>query len=69
MSISIKTSESLDLLVGKAFDLNRSFDRAVSIMKQLNANGVVGEENGAEPRTVLMDKNTFEKFLKAKGYL
>ena len=33
MSISIKTSEALDLLVGKAFDLNRSFDRAVSIMQ------------------------------------
>lgn len=33
MSISLKTSESLDLLVGKAFDLNRSFDRAVSIMQ------------------------------------
>ena len=33
MSISQKTSESLDLLVGKAFDLNRSFDRAVSIMQ------------------------------------
>ena len=33
MSISMKTSESLDLLVGKAFDLNRSFDRAVSIMQ------------------------------------
>ena len=33
MSISSKTSESLDLLVGKAFDLNRSFDRAVSIMQ------------------------------------
>ena len=33
MSISFKTSESLDLLVGKAFDLNRSFDRAVSIMQ------------------------------------
>lgn len=33
MGISLKTSESLDLLVGKAFDLNRSFDRAVSIMQ------------------------------------
>lgn len=33
MSISLKTSESLDLLVGKAFDLNRSFDRAVSIIQ------------------------------------
>ena len=33
MNISEKTSESLDLLVGKAFDLNRSFDRAVSIMQ------------------------------------
>ena len=33
MSISIKTSEALDLLVVKAFDLNRSFDRAVSIMQ------------------------------------
>lgn len=33
MKISEKTSESLDLLVGKAFDLNRSFDRAVSIMQ------------------------------------
>lgn len=33
MTISLKTSESLDLLVGKAFDLNRSFDRAVSIMQ------------------------------------
>lgn len=33
MSVSLKTSESLDLLVGKAFDLNRSFDRAVSIMQ------------------------------------
>ena len=33
MSISLKTSESLDLLVGKSFDLNRSFDRAVSIMQ------------------------------------
>lgn len=33
MSISVKTSEALDLLVGKAFDLNRSFDRAVSIMQ------------------------------------
>lgn len=33
MCISLKTSESLDLLVGKAFDLNRSFDRAVSIMQ------------------------------------
>ena len=33
MSISQRTSESLDLLVGKAFDLNRSFDRAVSIMQ------------------------------------
>lgn len=33
MIISEKTNESLDLLVGKAFDLNRSFDRAVSIMQ------------------------------------
>lgn len=33
MLISEKTSEALDLLVGKAFDLNRSFDRAVSIMQ------------------------------------
>jgi len=33
MNISLKTSEALDLLVGKAFDLNRSFDRAVSIMQ------------------------------------
>ena len=33
MYISDKTSEALDLLIGKAFDLNRSFDRAVSIMQ------------------------------------
>lgn len=33
MGFSQKTSEALDLLVGKAFDLNRSFDRAVSIMQ------------------------------------
>ena len=33
MNFSQKTSEALDLLVGKAFDLNRSFDRAVSIMQ------------------------------------
>lgn len=33
MSISFKTSEALDLLVGKSFDLNRTFDRAVSIMQ------------------------------------
>lgn len=33
MYLSDKTSEALDLLVGKAFDLNRSFDRAVSIMQ------------------------------------
>lgn len=33
MNISFKTSEALDLLVGKSFDLNRTFDRAVSIMQ------------------------------------
>ena len=33
MIISEKTSEALDFLVGKAFNLNRSFDRAVSIMQ------------------------------------
>lgn len=30
MILSEKTSEALDILVGKAFDLNRTFDRAVS---------------------------------------
>ena len=33
MILSDKTSEALDVLVGKAFDLNRTFDRAVSIMQ------------------------------------
>lgn len=33
--LSDKTSEALDLLVGKAFDLNRSFDRAVSILQNV----------------------------------
>lgn len=31
--LSDKTSEALDILVGKFFDLNRSFDRAVSVMQ------------------------------------
>lgn len=33
MNISAETSTALDLLVGKFFDLNRSFDRAVSILE------------------------------------
>lgn len=32
MVLSEKTSEAIDILVGKSFDLNRSFDRAVSIL-------------------------------------
>lgn len=32
MYLSDKTSEALDVLVGKFFDLNRSYDRAVSVM-------------------------------------
>ena len=30
--LSDKTSEAIDILVGKCFDLNRTFDRAVSIL-------------------------------------
>lgn len=33
MLISKETSEALDILLGAYFDLNRSFDRAVSIMQ------------------------------------
>lgn len=35
MLISNETSEALDVLVGKMFDLNRSFDRAVSWMQNV----------------------------------
>lgn len=35
MLISNETSEALDILVGKMFDLNRSFDRAVSWMQNV----------------------------------
>ena len=35
MLISQETSEALDILVGKMFDLNRSFDRAVSWMQNV----------------------------------
>lgn len=32
LMLSDKTSEAIDILVGKCFDLNRTFDRAVSIL-------------------------------------
>ena len=35
MFLSDKTSEAFDILVGKSFDLNRSFDRAVSVMQNV----------------------------------
>lgn len=35
MLISNETSEALNILVGKMFDLNRSFDRAVSWMQNI----------------------------------
>ena len=33
MMLSEKTSEALDIIIGRFFDLNRSFDRAVSVMQ------------------------------------
>ncbi|MCI7098572.1 MAG: DNA translocase FtsK [Lachnospiraceae bacterium] len=41
------------------------FNRAARIMDQLAAAGVVGEEDGTKPRTILMNMDEFNQFLDA----
>jgi len=61
MLISKETSDALDILLGAYFDLNRTFDRAVSIMLNTwampNASGII-HQNLAHLFPILGDKVT-----------
>ena len=42
------------------------YNRAARIVDQMEANGVVGPEEGTKPRKVLMDANQLELFLRER---